>query len=190
MRDDPPVIHRRALISYFWRGGPPAGLDHCGSRARGVISRSPTYFFLLFFTSMKRPLSLLRFVQAVFPASAPLRCVRLRTAPLRALSPTGLLTAMLSSLLWAAARINQKQRQQDRHDDRSWDANAIGKEQEHAPLTRASNASSACSRGSSVILRLEFPSALEHPRTPARPLDANAPGHVRRGARARLSSWR
>jgi hypothetical protein len=37
---------------------------------------------------------------------------------------------MVSSLLWAAARIKQKQRQQDRHDDRSCDAYPIGKEQE------------------------------------------------------------
>src|SRR5215212_6210381 len=55
---------------------------------------------------MNRPLSLLRFVQAVFPMTLPLRCVRFRTAPLRALSPVGLFVAMCFSsrvtTLWNA----------------------------------------------------------------------------------------
>ena len=60
--------------------------------------RTPLNFFLLFFTSMKRPLSLLRFVHAVLPIKAPLRWVRLRTAPFRALSPVGLFTATCTLL--------------------------------------------------------------------------------------------
>ena len=55
----------------------------------GPLSRrTPLNFFLLF---RDRPLSVLRLVYAVLPISLPLRSVRLRTAPLRALSPTGLL---------------------------------------------------------------------------------------------------
>ena len=59
-------------------------------RARDLSSRrTPLNFFLLFFTSMKRPVSRLRFVQAVFPISLPLRWLRFRTAPIRLLSPVG-----------------------------------------------------------------------------------------------------
>src|SRR6476646_9026970 len=76
--------------------------DRCRQHQRGTPDhhaalfsrRTPLNFVLLFFTPMNRPLSLLRLVQAVLPISLPLSCERFRTAPLRALSPTGLLTAI------------------------------------------------------------------------------------------------
>ena len=50
-----------------------------------------------FFTAMNSPEVLLRLVQAVAPPSLVFNCVRFFTAPLRALSPTGLFTAILIS---------------------------------------------------------------------------------------------
>src|SRR3954465_10696426 len=47
---------------------------------------------------MKRPLLQLRLVQCSFPSTLVLSCERLRTAPLRRLSPVGLLTATESSI--------------------------------------------------------------------------------------------
>src|SRR5262249_57540105 len=44
---------------------------------------------------MNRPVCLLRLVQCSSPIVLVLSCERLRTAPLRALSPTGLLTAIV-----------------------------------------------------------------------------------------------
>jgi hypothetical protein len=56
------------------------------------------FFFLAgFFTAMNSPDVLLRFVQALTPPSFVLSWLRFFTAPLRALSPTGLLTAMVAS---------------------------------------------------------------------------------------------
>src|ERR1700712_897999 len=54
---------------------------------------------------MNSPDVLSRLVQAGFPITAVLRCVRFFTAPLRALSPTGLLTAivLLPSEYWYRA---------------------------------------------------------------------------------------
>jgi hypothetical protein len=48
---------------------------------------------------MNSPDVLLRFVQAVTPPSLVFSCVRFLTAPLRALSPTGLFTAIVLSLM-------------------------------------------------------------------------------------------
>src|SRR4051812_1513232 len=56
---------------------------------------TPLNFFLLFFfTAMNLPPFLLRFAHAGPPSSLILIWLRLRTAPLRALSPNGLLTAI------------------------------------------------------------------------------------------------
>src|SRR5437764_7010329 len=52
---------------------------------------------------MKRPLARLRLVQCSSPRILVLSCERLRTAPLRALSPTGLLTAIRQSPLRRSA---------------------------------------------------------------------------------------
>lgn len=52
--------------------------------------RTRLNFFLLFFTAMNLPSFLSRFAQAVLPINFVLSCDRLRAAPLRALSPTGL----------------------------------------------------------------------------------------------------
>ncbi len=63
----------------------------------------PLNFFAAFFlavgflTAMNSPDVLLRLVQALAPPSVVLRCDRFRTAPLRALSPTGLFTAITIS---------------------------------------------------------------------------------------------
>jgi hypothetical protein len=51
-------------------------------------------FLAGFFTAMNSPLFLFRFVQAVAPPSFVSTCERFFTAPFRALSPTGLFTAM------------------------------------------------------------------------------------------------
>jgi hypothetical protein len=59
---------------------------------------TPLNFFALFFTAMNSPDVLSRLVHAGLPITVVLRCVRFFTAPLRALSPTGLLTAMSRSL--------------------------------------------------------------------------------------------
>jgi hypothetical protein len=69
---------------------PSAVPDHHFSR------RTPLNFFALFFTAMNSPDVLSRFVQAGSPLTAVLRWVRFFTAPLRALSPTGLFTAIIA----------------------------------------------------------------------------------------------
>jgi hypothetical protein len=65
--------------------------------------RTPLNFFAAFFvagffTAMNSPDVLLRLVHAVAPASVVFSCERFFTAPLRALSPTGLLTPIFVSL--------------------------------------------------------------------------------------------
>jgi hypothetical protein len=54
-------------------------------------------FFVGFLTAMNSPEDVLRFVQAVAPPRLVFNCVRFFAAPLRALSPTGLLVATVSS---------------------------------------------------------------------------------------------
>jgi hypothetical protein len=54
------------------------------------------FFAADFFTAMNSPDVLLRLVQAVTPPSLFFSCVRFLTAPLRALSPTGLFTIVSS----------------------------------------------------------------------------------------------
>ncbi|MET0709192.1 MAG: hypothetical protein ABWY82_20470 [Tardiphaga sp.] len=54
-------------------------------------------FFLAFLMARNSPVSLSRFVNVVAPAMVVFVWLRFFTAPLRALSPVGLLTAMISS---------------------------------------------------------------------------------------------
>lgn len=57
--------------------------------------RTPLNFFAVFLTAMNSPLVLLRFVEVL--VSGFFNCVRFFTAPLRALSPLGLFTAIATS---------------------------------------------------------------------------------------------
>src|SRR5205085_4953457 len=67
---------------------------HCARSVQARRSRrTPLNFDSFFFWSMKRPVSRLRLVQCSSPCILVLSCERLRTAPFRASSPTGLLTA-------------------------------------------------------------------------------------------------
>jgi hypothetical protein len=91
----------------------PHGLvtDHAGNEVQkrtpviihGFSRRTPLNFFAAvvfligFLTAMNSPEVLLRLVHAVTPSSFVLSCVRFFTGPLRALSPTGLFTAIIAS---------------------------------------------------------------------------------------------
>jgi hypothetical protein len=66
--------------------------------------RTPLNFCALFFTAMNSPDVLSRLVHADLPMTAVLRCVRFFTAPLRALSPTGVFFAITVSRCSAAQR--------------------------------------------------------------------------------------
>src|ERR1700712_209899 len=72
--------------------------------------RMPLNFFAAivfrtgFLTAINSPDPLLRLVQAVAPPSFVFSCVRFFTAPFRALSPTGLFTAITVSLNATAKR--------------------------------------------------------------------------------------
>ena len=57
--------------------------------------RTPLNFFALFLTAMNCPPFLLRYVEVL--VSGFFNCARFLTAPLRSLSPVGLLTAIASS---------------------------------------------------------------------------------------------
>ncbi|MBR1192043.1 hypothetical protein JQ634_03725 [Bradyrhizobium sp. AUGA SZCCT0240] len=73
------------------------------ARARFFSTRTPLNFFAAlaffagFFTATNSPPFLLRLVHALAPPSGVFTCDRFFTAPLRALSPFGLLTAILMS---------------------------------------------------------------------------------------------
>jgi hypothetical protein len=72
------------------------------------------FFFAGRLTAMNSPLPLLRFVQPDAPPMVVFVCERFFTAPLRALSPIGLLTAMLPLLLlweWNSTNSSKFQRQ-------------------------------------------------------------------------------
>src|SRR6185295_2345687 len=72
--------------------------------AQAFSRRTPLNFLAPFFTAMNSPDVLSRLVQAGLPITAVLRCVRFFTAPLRALSPTGLFFAIIPSRCMAAQR--------------------------------------------------------------------------------------
>src|SRR6185369_2022203 len=104
----PPRRTPRRRLGYPPRRGRFGSLAQRRPPARAVLffpalfsTRTPLNFFAAFFfpagflTAMNSPDFLLRLVHAVAPPRLALTCDRFFTAPLRALSPTGLLTATL-----------------------------------------------------------------------------------------------
>src|SRR4051812_34199456 len=98
---------RGSMVRQCDRSSSQAGHGH-SRRAHDFSHRTPLNFLAVFSTAMNCPSVLLRLVAV--PVSWFLSCVRFFTAPLPALSPIGLLTAMT-----ALARVFLLMHRHDRH---------------------------------------------------------------------------
>jgi hypothetical protein len=88
------VVFRLFGLNPIYR---PLFVHHHHLSRRTPLNFLAAFFFPAgFFTAMNSPEVLLRFVHAVTPPSLFFSCDRFLTAPLRALSPTGLFTAIVN----------------------------------------------------------------------------------------------